>query len=88
MKRSRSKAVVVSGIEDVAAQEVVLAINNYLGSEIIEVAQPKLIRQGSNQHVNQMIDDMESGKLKGLITAGVNPALLTNAEALLRHFQN
>ena len=82
LKRSRSKAVVVSGIEDVAAQEVVLAINNYLGSEIIEVAQPKLIRQGSNQHVNQMIDDMESGKLKGLITAGVNPGLLLpNAEA-------
>ena len=82
LKRSRSKAVVVSGIEDVAAQEVVLAINDYLGSEVIDVAQPKFIRQGSNQHVNQMIDDMESGKLKGLITAGVNPGFtLPNAEA-------
>ena len=71
-----------SGIEDVAAQEVVLAINDYLGSEVIDVAQPKFIRQGSNQHVNQMIDDMESGKLKGLITAGVNPGFtLPNAEA-------
>ena len=82
LKTSKSKAVVVSGIEDVAAQEVVLAINNYLGSEVIDVAQPKFIRQGSNQHVSQMIDDMESGKLKGLITAGVNPGFtLPNAEA-------
>ena len=82
LKRSRSKAVLVSGIEDVAVQEVVLAINEYLGSEVIDTAQPKLIRQGSNEAVNQLIDDMQKGKVKGLITAGVNPSFtLPNAES-------
>tara|TARA_S200000501_G_scaffold359855_1_gene386252 strand:+ start:1003 stop:4083 length:3081 start_codon:yes stop_codon:yes gene_type:complete len=81
LKRSRSKAVLVSGIEDVAAQEVVLAINEYLGSQVIDTAQPKLIRQGSNEAVDQLIDDMQKGKVKGLMTAGVNPCFtLPNAE--------
>ena len=81
LKRSRSKAVVVTGIEDIAAQEVILAINDYLGSEVIDFAQPKFIRQGSNQDVSQLIDDMENGTLKGLITAGVNPVFtLPDAE--------
>ena len=72
----------VSGIEDVAAQEVVLAINEFLGSQVIDTAQPKLIRQGSNEAVNQLIDDMKKGRVKGLITAGVNPSFtLPNAES-------
>jgi MoCo/4Fe-4S cofactor protein with predicted Tat translocation signal len=82
LKKSGSGAVVVSGIEDVAVQEVVLAINDHLGSEVIDTAQPRYIRQGSNKAVNQLVDDMESGKVKGLITAGVNPSFtLPNAEA-------
>ena len=82
LKKSKSKAVLVSGIEDVAAQEVVLAINEYLESEVIDTAQPKLIRQGSNEAVDQLIDDMQKGKVKGLITAGVNPSFtLPNAES-------
>ena len=82
LKKSKSKAVLVSGIEDVAAQEVVLAINDHLRSEVIDTAQPKLIRQGSNEAVNQLIDAMQKGKVKGLITAGVNPCFtLPNAES-------
>ena len=82
LKKSKSKAVLVSGIEDVAAQEVVLAINDHLRSEVIDTAQPKLIRQGSNEAVNQLIDEMQKGKVKGLITAGVNPCFtLPNAES-------
>ena len=82
LKKSGPKAVLVSGIEDVAVQEVVLAINHHLGSEVIDVAQPKLIRQGSNKDVDQLIDDMKKGKVKGLITAGVNPCFtLPNAES-------
>ena len=82
LKKSKSKAVLVSGIEDVAAQEVVLAINDHLRSEVIDTAQPKLIRQGSNEAVNQLINEMQKGKVKGLITAGVNPCFtLPNAES-------
>ena len=82
LKKSKSKAVLVSGIEDVAVQEVVLAINAYLGSEVIDTAQPRLIRQGSNEAVDELIEDMQKGKVKGLITAGVNPSFtLPNANA-------
>ena len=59
LKKSGSKGVVVSGIEDVDVQEVILAINDYLGSAVIDVAQPKFIRQGSNKALQQLIDDME-----------------------------
>ncbi len=82
LKKSGSKAVLVSGVEDVAAQEVVLAINDYLASSVIDTAQPKLIRQGNHKSVAQLVDDMKGGKIKGLITAGVNPAYtLPNAAA-------
>ena len=82
LKKSKSKAVLVSGIEDVAAQELVLAINDHLRSEVIDTAQPKLIRQGSNEAVDQLIEKMLKGKVKGLITAGVNPCFtLPNAES-------
>ena len=81
LKKSKSKGVVVSGIDDVAVQEVVLAINEYLGSDAMDTAQPKFIRQGSNKAVNQLIDDMQKGKVKGLISAGVNPSFtLPNSE--------
>ena len=82
LKKSKSKAVLVSGIEDLAAQEVVLAINHHLRSEVIDTAQPKLIRQGNNEAVGQLIDEIQKGKVKGLITAGVNPCFtLPNAES-------
>ncbi len=89
LKKSGSKGVVVSGIEDVHVQEVILAINDYLGSAVIDVAQPKFIRQGSNKALQQLIDDMEKGKVSGLLTAGVNPGFtLPNAEAFTSALSN
>ena len=89
LKKSGSKGVVVSGIEDVDVQEVILAINDYLGSAVIDVAQPKFIRQGSNKALQQLIDDMEKGKVSGLLTAGVNPGFtLPNAEAFTSALSN
>ena len=73
---------VVSGIDDIAVQEVVLAINAYLGSDVIDTAQPKLIRQGNDQGVMQLLEQMKNGEVKGLITAGINPGFtLPNAKA-------
>jgi molybdopterin-containing oxidoreductase family iron-sulfur binding subunit len=73
LKASKNKAVVVSGISDIAAQEIVLAINNYLQSEVMDVAQPRLIRQGDDKVMTQLIEDIKTGKVKGLLTAGINP---------------
>jgi molybdopterin-containing oxidoreductase family iron-sulfur binding subunit len=81
LKKSGSKAVVVSGIDDIAVQEVVLAINAYLGSDVIDTAQPKLIRQGNDQGVMQLLEQIKNGEVKGLITAGINPGFtLPNAK--------
>ena len=81
LKKSGSKGVVVSGIDDVAVQEIILAINAYLDSEMIDISQPKLIRQGSTSKVSKLISQIKSGEVKGLITIGVNPAYtLPNAD--------
>ncbi len=68
-----SKAVVVSGLDDVNAQQVVLAINKMLGSEAMDTDAPKYVRQGNPAAVKQLISDMKSGNVGMLIMDGVNP---------------
>ena len=75
LKAAGSKAVVVSGIQEVGAQKIVLAINHYLQSEVMNADTPRLIRQGNNAEVSAVITAVKNGTLGGLITAGVNPAL-------------
>ena len=73
IKKAGSKAVVVSGIEDANAQAMILAINAQLQSEAFDVNAPRLTRSGNVKAVKEFLEDMQSGKVKGLITAGVNP---------------
>jgi molybdopterin-containing oxidoreductase family iron-sulfur binding subunit len=75
LKAAGSKAVVVSGIQEVGAQKIVLAINHYLQSEVMNADTPRLIRQGNDAKVSAVITAVKNGTLGGLITAGVNPAL-------------
>ncbi|MDB4674318.1 TAT-variant-translocated molybdopterin oxidoreductase [Candidatus Arcticimaribacter forsetii] len=75
LKAAGSKAVVVSGIQEVGAQKIVLAINHYLQSEVMNADTPRLIRQGNDAEVSAVITAVKNGTLGGLITAGVNPAL-------------
>ena len=78
----RSKAVVVTGLDDKDAQAVVLAINEMLGSVAFLPGAPRYIRQGNIQSVNGLIADMQAGKVGLLIMDGVDPAYsLPNAEA-------
>jgi len=73
IKQAGSKAVVVSGINDVAAQSVVLAINETLRSEAFDKNAPRKIRQGNDKAVAKLISDMKAGAVGGIIMAGVNP---------------
>ncbi|WP_291128751.1 TAT-variant-translocated molybdopterin oxidoreductase [Flavobacterium sp. UBA7682] len=73
LKSAGSKGVLVSGIEDKNAQLLVLAINQALQSEAFDTAAPKQIRKGSNVAVQQLIQDMNAGKVHTLIMSGVNP---------------
>jgi molybdopterin-containing oxidoreductase family iron-sulfur binding subunit len=73
IRKNTSGAVVVSGIDDVNAQAVVLAINEMLGSNAFDAKSPRYVRQGNNKAVNALIADMKAGKVGALIMDGVNP---------------
>jgi molybdopterin-containing oxidoreductase family iron-sulfur binding subunit len=73
IRKMGSKAVVVSGIDDVDAQRVILAINEMLSSEAFDTTAPKYTRQGNTKEVQQLIADMKAGTVGMLIMDGVNP---------------
>ena len=73
LNQSGSKGVLVSGIDDVNAQLLVLAINAKLNSEAFDPNQTRQIRKGSNQAVAQLVADLNGGKIHTIIMSGVNP---------------
>jgi molybdopterin-containing oxidoreductase family iron-sulfur binding subunit len=73
LKKAGSSAVVVSGIQDVNAQTVVLEINEALNSKAFNPKTPIKTRQGSDKAVTQLVADMKAGKVGAIIMSGVNP---------------
>jgi len=73
IKRAGSNGVVVSGIQDVNAQTVVLEINEHINSKAFDTVNTILTRQGDNNKVNALVSDMKSGKVGAIIMSGVNP---------------
>ncbi len=73
IKKAGSSAVVVTGIQDVDAQLVVLAINKAIKSKAFNESTPRTIRQGDSKAVIQLVKDMNAGRVGGLLIAGVNP---------------
>ncbi len=73
IKAAGDKAVVVSGIQDKGAQALVLAINNALGSVVMDANSPRLTRQEKGTEVKAVIEGVVAGTLGGLITVGINP---------------
>jgi molybdopterin-containing oxidoreductase family iron-sulfur binding subunit len=71
--RAGNNAVVVSGIQDINAQSIVLAINEQLGSKAFNTSSPILTRQGDDKAVAKLIDDMNAGSVGAIIMSGVNP---------------
>ncbi|WP_439153189.1 TAT-variant-translocated molybdopterin oxidoreductase [Winogradskyella sp.] len=66
-------AVVVTGIQDVNAQTVVLEINEYLNSKAFDPKTTIKTRQGSDKGVMQLVADMKEGRVGAIIMNGVNP---------------
>jgi MoCo/4Fe-4S cofactor protein with predicted Tat translocation signal len=73
LKQAGKSGVLVSGIDDVNAQKLVLAINNALQSLAFNTINTRQIRKGNTQEVNQLITDMKAGSVHSLIMYGVNP---------------
>ncbi|MCV6631724.1 MAG: TAT-variant-translocated molybdopterin oxidoreductase [Flavobacteriaceae bacterium] len=74
LKKAGSKGVVVTGLQDKDAQMLALEINALLQSDVIDVEAPKLTRQGDSKKVNELVADMNAGKVGMLVMDGVNPA--------------
>ncbi|CAM1344820.1 TAT-variant-translocated molybdopterin oxidoreductase [Tenacibaculum amylolyticum] len=73
LKKAGNKGVVVAGINDKNAQLIALAINEALQSTIIDTKAVNLTRQGNDAAVAALVQEAQSGKVKGLITYNVNP---------------
>ncbi|MFC4634007.1 TAT-variant-translocated molybdopterin oxidoreductase [Dokdonia ponticola] len=67
-----SKGVIVTGIQDVPSQVKALEMN--ANSEVMDVAAPRMTRSGDVRKVNQLIKDMNAGRVGMLVMAGVNPS--------------
>lgn len=84
LKEAGDGAVVISGIPETDAQHLVLAINEALNSKVINTDTPRLTREGDIEAVNQLVKDMNNGKIGALLITGVNPAYsLPNAEEFI-----
>ncbi|MEY2738195.1 MAG: hypothetical protein RL259_104 [Bacteroidota bacterium] len=80
LKAAGSKGVFVTGLDDVNAQLLALAINNALQSAAFNPSDAILTRKGDAKAVAQLVADMKAGKIHTLIMNGVNPAYtLANA---------
>ncbi|MCM4158344.1 4Fe-4S dicluster domain-containing protein [Antarcticibacterium flavum] len=89
LRRSGSRAVVVSGIPDENAQSLVLSINEALGSRVMDTNNPRTTRQGNAAEVQRLVEDMNAGRIGAILIAGVNPAYsLPNADEFIEGLKN
>lgn len=87
LQKAGSKAVLITDLPTVEAQTIALNFN--ANSEIIDVAKPRLIRQGSNSEVMAVVNGVISGNVKGLITVDVDPVYsLPNSNEFAEAYQN
>jgi len=73
IKKAGSNAVLVTGIQDVNAQALVLAINEKLASKAFNASTPIKTRVGDDKAVTQLVTDMNAGTVGAIIMSGVNP---------------
>ncbi|MBT8274390.1 MAG: 4Fe-4S dicluster domain-containing protein, partial [Bacteroidia bacterium] len=71
--KAGSNGVLVSGIQDVNAQAIVLDINERLSSKAFNTTSTIKTRQGDDKAVNKLVADMNSGTIGAIIMCGVNP---------------
>jgi len=71
LRAAGSKGVIITGLPDVNAQTMVLNAN--AGSEVMDIAKPKLTRKGNTAEVTRVINGVIDGSVKGMITIGTDP---------------
>ncbi|NRA91550.1 MAG: TAT-variant-translocated molybdopterin oxidoreductase [Psychroserpens sp.] len=71
--KAGSNGVLVTGIQDIDAQTVAIAINEKLSSKAFDPMTTIKTRQGNTKDVMALVNDMKAGKVGALIMSGVNP---------------
>jgi molybdopterin-containing oxidoreductase family iron-sulfur binding subunit len=88
LQKAGSKGVIVTDIPTIDAQTKALSYNTGINSICIDTEKPRFIRKGSKAQVLQVVNDVISGKVKGLITVGVDPVYsLPNATDFAEAYQ-
>ncbi len=70
LKKAGSNGVVVTGIQDINAQTVILQINEALGSKAFDPETIIKTRQGDTKAVSELVKDLNAGKVGALIMSG------------------
>jgi MoCo/4Fe-4S cofactor protein with predicted Tat translocation signal len=73
LKAAGARGVFVTGLDDVDAQLLAIAINNALQSVAFNPAGARNVRKGDAKAVAQLVNDMKAGLVHTLIMSGVNP---------------
>ena len=69
-----NSGVFITGLDDVNAQLIALKINMLIKSRVLNTSKLNLTRQGDDNKVSNLINDLSNNKVDGLIMAGVNPS--------------
>ncbi len=74
--KAQGKSIVVCGLNDKTAQLLTLQINRLLQNygSTLDLRNPCLLRQGDDQAMENLIQEMEQGKVDVLFIFGCNPA--------------
>lgn len=74
LKAARGRALVVSGVNDLAIQTLVAELNRALGAEGTTIGAPSYVRQGDDGAMLDLIAQMNAGRVGAVLVAGCNPA--------------
>ncbi len=73
--KNRGASLVISGTNSEPIQSAVNALNSLLGNigETVDLDNPSFQKQGSDEEMKRLIEEMNRGEVRGLILYGVNP---------------
>jgi len=75
LEHAHGKAVVLCGLNDVAAQLFAARLNKALGAEgaTVDLTRPSLQKQGDDAAVAALVKEMAAGQVDALVVLGANP---------------
>lgn len=75
LKNAQGKSLVISASNNINEQLMVNAINNALGNygQTLDMSAPSLQRQGNDQDLKKLVDDVKSGNVDCVMLFGANP---------------